>query len=123
VQGDPLRLSDAFIELIGNSNEAIVEAIRKGSGKPPRIAVTAGKEFLPNGVEAFARVEFRDTGPGIPDEKKKLVFEPFFSSKGRRSGLGLTIVKQIIDGHNGRIEEAGTPGIGACFVIYLPIIG
>jgi GAF domain-containing protein len=119
VQGDPLRLSDAFIELIGNSNEAM----RKDSRRMPRIAVIAGKELLPSDKKAVAKVEFRDTGPGIPDEKKELVFEPFFSTKGRRSGLGLTIVKQIIDRHKGKIEEVGTPGIGACFIIRLPIPG
>jgi signal transduction histidine kinase len=61
-----------------------------------------------------------DTGVGISDEEKEKVFEPFFTKKQRGTGLGLAVVKKIIDNHNGEILIADRPGGGTVFSLWLP---
>lgn len=68
-------------------------------------------------------VSIKDSGPGIPDNIKGKIFDPFFSTKGigEGSGLGLDIVKQIVEKHNGRIYFESTLGVGTTFFVELPI--
>lgn len=69
-------------------------------------------------------VEIRDNGPGMPENIRKLIFEPFFSTKPHKesAGLGLSVSNFIItENHNGTIEVESTPGEGSCFKIMLPI--
>ena len=67
-------------------------------------------------------VQVTDTGPGIPTEIQDRIFEPFFTTKqaGEGSGLGLDIVRKIIDKHNGRVEVESEPG-HTTFRIWLPM--
>ena len=73
-------------------------------------------------AEQFAEVRIIDSGSGIPENIKDRIFEPFFTTKpqGEGSGLGLDIVKKIIDKHNGQIEVESEPG-RTCFIVRLPI--
>jgi signal transduction histidine kinase len=69
-------------------------------------------------------VEFRlsDTGPGIPDEIRDTLFEPFVTyGKARGTGLGLAIAQKVVQDHGGSILVESTPGKGATFVIRLPL--
>jgi signal transduction histidine kinase len=93
LRGDRSRLSEAFIELARNAQEAM----QQDAGKERRITITVSREKPPTEPGTFARIEFVDTGPGVPKECKKRVFEPFFSTKGKGSGLGLAIVN--LPGH------------------------
>lgn len=68
----------------------------------------------------WAGIEVSDTGPGIPHEQKTLIFQPFFSGRVKGMGLGLSIVKGIVDAHGGGIWEQGELGKGAKFMILLP---
>jgi signal transduction histidine kinase len=72
-------------------------------------------------AEPGVSVEVCDSGSGIPDEVRARIFEPFFTTKdvGAGSGLGLHIVRSIVDRHAGRIEVASTPG-RTCFSVTLP---
>lgn len=72
-----------------------------------------------NGV----RIIVEDTGPGVPLEKKALIFQPFFSGRVRGMGLGLSIVQGIVAAHGGTVHEDGRPGMGARFVLTLPMTG
>jgi signal transduction histidine kinase len=65
-------------------------------------------------------VVFHDSGPGVPQENKERIFTPFFTSRVRGMGLGLSIVKGVVEAHQGFIRETGGPGEGARFVIFLP---
>jgi len=96
--------------------------MQQDTGRLPLITITAGVEAAPAGPRVVARIEFANTGPGIPEADKKHIFEPFFSTKGKGSGLGLAIVKNIIEEHEGTIEEIGIPEAGARFIVRLPTI-
>ena len=61
-----------------------------------------------------------DTGVGIPKENYKKIFEPLFSTKAKGIGLGLPIVKDIIELHKGQIEFKSKAGVGTTFIINLP---
>ncbi len=65
-------------------------------------------------------LEVKDNGVGISTEDRKRIFEPFFSTKERGSGLGLATVHRIIEAHGGRIDLESTPGRGSTFTVILP---
>ncbi len=62
-----------------------------------------------------------DRGPGIAESARRRVFDPFYSTKQRGTGLGLAVSKQIIDEHRGRVRMVPRPGGGTRVVIELPI--
>jgi signal transduction histidine kinase len=72
-------------------------------------------------VGKFAELSVSDCGPGIPEDKIKEVFEPFFTSKAEGMGMGLSIARTIVEVHNGRIWAENEPG-GASFRIRLPLV-
>ncbi len=73
-------------------------------------------------TETAIRVRFADTGPGIPEAIMNRIFDPFFTTKaaGEGSGLGLNIVRRIVDRHDGEIHVENRPD-GAAFTITLPL--
>ena len=75
-------------------------------------------------VDDHVEYSIKDTGPGLTEENKMHIFEPFYTTKadGEGTGLGLAIVKQIVEDHHGRIEVASVLGKGTEFVIIIPII-
>lgn len=70
----------------------------------------------------FILIEIADTGPGIPPEYVDKIFDPFFTMKKEGKGLGLSIVKNIIEKLGGKIEVESTPGKGTIFKIFLPVL-
>ncbi len=66
-------------------------------------------------------VEIGDNGPGIPPENRSRVFDPFFTKREGGVGLGLAVVQQIVQAHDGHIRVAQSPLGGALFIITLPI--
>jgi signal transduction histidine kinase len=69
------------------------------------------------------RLEIRitDNGPGIPEDHMALLFEPFFSTKGFGVGLGLSIVKQLMELHEGDAEAESEVGVGTTITLWLPM--
>jgi signal transduction histidine kinase len=72
-------------------------------------------------VDNFAQLSVSDRGPGIPENKLKEVFEPFFTSKAEGMGMGLSIARTIIEAHNGLIWAKNRDHGGATFRIRLPL--
>lgn len=72
----------------------------------------------------YVVVCIKDTGEGIPPELSEKIFTPFFSTKksGEGTGLGLDIVRKIVERHNGRVYFESTPGAGSSFFVELPIV-
>ena len=66
-------------------------------------------------------LSIRDTGGGIPPDVLPRIFEPLFSTKGFGVGLGLSIVKGIVEQHGGTIEITSEPGRGTTAVVRLPL--
>lgn len=116
---DPKRLRRAVSELIENS----FNYVEKGQ---MRVATAYAEAedirhaALPQGKK-YAKIEIEDSGPGVTEDKKALIFQPFFSGRVKGMGLGLSIVKGIVDAHGGAVYEAGEEGRGAKFVILLPL--
>jgi len=67
------------------------------------------------------KIEIRDTGRGIPKEKIKNIFDPFFTSKTSGPGLGLTLASKIIQEHRGSISVESEPEHGTCVTVSLPV--
>ena len=65
-------------------------------------------------------VEVSDNGRGIPPENRQRVFDPFFTTRERGVGLGLTVVQQIVRSHEGNITVHESLSGGACFRFFLP---
>ena len=62
-----------------------------------------------------------DTGSGIPDENRKKLFSPFFTTRKNGTGLGLAITHRIIENHGGTIDVASAPGAGTTFTVRIPV--
>ncbi len=72
--------------------------------------------------EGYVKIEFTDTGTGMPEEVKKKIFEPFMTyGKKHGTGLGMSIVKKVIDDHKGKIEIDSEMGKGTTIRILLPL--
>ena len=105
-RGEPELLKQCLINMVKNS----MEAMGQGGG---RIVVTTGME----GKQVFVRVE--DDGPGIPDDVKLRVFNPFFSTKDEGSGLGLAMTRKIVEDAGGSVRLVSQVGEGTSVTIYL----
>ena len=71
--------------------------------------------------DGYVRIDFTDTGTGMPEEVKKRIFEPFMTyGKKHGTGLGMSIVKKVIDDHHGKIDINSVMGKGTTITIYLP---
>ncbi len=69
----------------------------------------------------MALITLTDNGPGVPDDLRDRVFDPYFTTKGSGTGLGLAIVKKIVLEHGGSIDVESVPEGGSRFTIRVPI--
>jgi len=109
---DPDRFRRVIINLVENAAQALAEA--KDIVAP---TVTLRTRLAGEGIE----VEVEDNGPGIPPENLARIFDPFFSTKSSGTGLGLPLVKQIVEQHGGTIALESTQGQGTRFAIRIPL--
>lgn len=73
--------------------------------------------------ERWARVDVRDTGPGMAPEVLDHIFAPFYTTKARGTGLGLAVVRKALDRHEGRVDVLSEPGKGSVFRLFIPLAG
>ncbi|MCX7905541.1 MAG: ATP-binding protein [Elusimicrobiales bacterium] len=85
---------------------------------PEKGKITVRTDITP---EKMSRIDIEDTGPGIPQEVLDKLFTPFFTTKARGTGLGLAVVKKVIERHKGKVEISTQIGKGTCFKLYLPL--
>jgi two-component system, NtrC family, nitrogen regulation sensor histidine kinase NtrY len=109
--GDKGQIQRVFSNLISNSFDAIFDY---GT-------VTIKSEKIRKGKNRFCRIMITDTGTGIEPEMKKLIFNPYFTTKDGGTGLGLPIVERIITDHKGIIWYESEKDIGTTFFIELPL--
>jgi two-component system sensor histidine kinase PilS (NtrC family) len=102
----------------------VLNAVQAARG-PVQVTVTVasvqGSE-IPHGtnLDHAVRLQVRDTGPGIPEDIRARLFEPFVSGRPGGSGLGLAIVQRAVEAHRGLVLVDSTQGHGTTFTIFLP---
>jgi signal transduction histidine kinase len=111
VIADTKRLKEVFINLLSNAVK-----YNRDVGQV-RIILDAEDKAI--------RISIKDTGPGLTDEEKNAIFEPFYRLAGRNSttegtGIGLPICRRLVELMHGTIEVSSTPGQGSCFCVVLP---
>jgi two-component system, sporulation sensor kinase E len=104
---DPAQLKQVLVNLIKNAMQAM----------PPQGTLTVRS----GSTQEAVWMAVSDTGPGIPPEQLNRIFEPFYTTKNKGTGLGLLIVQRIIRDHGGRIELESTVGKGTTFKLWLPL--
>jgi len=108
----PVELDARLVrQAIVNVTVNAVQAMPRGG----RVTVRARRD----GESAV--VEFEDSGEGVPDEVRERIFEPFFTTRATGTGLGLAVVRRIVDGHGGEITVTSPPGAGATFALRFPL--
>jgi signal transduction histidine kinase len=107
VEGDAAQLRDVFLNLAQNA----IQAMPKGG----RLSIQCAA--LPN---HRIRVRVEDTGVGIAPENLEKIFELYFTTRERGTGVGLSMVYRTIQIHNGEIDVESTMGEGTTFIVVLP---
>jgi PAS domain S-box-containing protein len=111
IEGDPVQIQQVLINLLGNA----IDAMRETPVSTRKVEVVTER----NGDNDI-RVSVRDYGLGIPVEVLERLFEQFFTTKEEGLGMGLAIVKSIIEAHGGKIAAENVDGGGARFYFTLP---
>ena len=111
VKGDPIQLQQVVLNLILNALDAISE-VQTGKREVSVIMARVGNS---------AEIRVGDTGPGIAVADLKSIFDPFFSTKPEGMGMGLAIVRTIVEAHHGTISAENQPFGGALFTVRLPL--
>ncbi len=121
IEGDQYQLCQVFTNLIANAFEALegkgIIAITASLGAiEPDPVFGAAPELAPTVV-----VEVADNGPGVASDLSDRIYDPFFTTKIKGTGLGLGIVRKIVDAHDGRIDLNSSPETGTRFRVTLPV--
>jgi signal transduction histidine kinase len=106
VRGDPGQVYDAVLNLVLNALDAM-----QGGG---RLTIDQSSDG------EHVRLVFSDTGPGVPEDIRPRLFDPFVTSKPSGAGLGLAKVFAVMETHGGKVEYKGNPG-GAAFELTFPV--
>ncbi len=109
VRADASQVRQVLLNLLRNAREA--------TGEDGHVLVLTRVEA----GHSAALLEVRDDGPGIAEEQKAQLFEPFFSTKERGTGLGLALVQQIVHDHGGAVVCESAPGQGTRMIVTLPL--
>ena len=125
IDGDPSQLWQVAMNLLLNASEALDGKSGTISLSTRRVTAGVGElaEFLsvkPLAPGIYVLLEIRDTGHGMPPEVLGRIFDPFFSTKAKGRGLGLSAVVGIVQAHGGGIAMRSTYSVGTTFRIVLP---
>jgi C4-dicarboxylate-specific signal transduction histidine kinase len=113
ILGDRIQLQQVILNLVVNG----IDAMKDKPGENRIISIRTAR------VEKLAELSVSDRGLGIPGDKLKEIFEPFFTSKAEGMGMGLSIARTIIEAHDGLIWAKNRDHGGASFRIRLPLVG
>ncbi len=108
ITGNLTALQGALLNLVHNASQVTPK------GECVHVETAVSDERL--------HVAIIDKGPGVPDKLKNKIFEPFFTTKTHGTGLGLAVVKSVVNAHNGLLSVSNMPEGGACFSVSLPCV-
>ena len=106
ITGNLTALQGAVLNLIHNASQVTPK------GERVHVQATVSEHLL--------HISVVDRGPGVPDSLKSKIFEPFFTTKTHGTGLGLAVVKSVVNAHSGSLNITDVPEGGACFSVSLP---
>ncbi len=109
VKVDPVQIKQVLLNIILNGIQAI-----ESTG-----TLTLCTSF--DSSSQYICIEIIDTGTGIPPENIPRLFDPFYTTKEKGTGLGLAVADKIMEVHHGYIEVSSELGVGTCFSLYLPV--
>jgi signal transduction histidine kinase len=112
VIGDRIQLQQVILNLVVNG----IDAMKDTPSENRIISIRTSR------AEHFAQLSVLDRGSGIPEDKLKEVFEPFYTSKAEGMGMGLSIARTIVEAHNGQITAKNRDHGGASIRIRLPLV-
>jgi len=112
IVGDHIQPQQVILNLVVNG----IDAMKDTPSENRTISLRTSR------VENFAQLSVSDRGPGIPEDKLKEIFDPFFTSKTEGMGMGLSIARTIIEAHHGLISAKNRDHGGASFRIKLPLV-
>jgi signal transduction histidine kinase len=107
VIGDVTRLGQVVDNIIKNALEAMLDG--------GELSISSRR------TDQLVSISFADSGPGVPDQQKDLIFEPFHTGRAKGTGLGLAIARTIVEEHEGVLKVEDRDGGGATFVVELPM--
>ena len=128
VLGDRVQLQQVMLNLLHNAMEAMAD----GRAHPTTVSVRCRRTDSTNSGHSatgsgqgpgLVRVTVSDTGPGLVPGAEETVFEPFYTTKKDGMGMGLSIVRSIVESHGGSIRAANHERGGALFEFILPLAG
>jgi two-component system, sporulation sensor kinase E len=108
LKGDEEKLKEAIQSMLNNAIEAMTGYVKTLHVRTQQTSHTY-------------HIQIQDTGCGIRPEDSVKVFEPFFSTKKKGSGMGLTNAQNIISAHGGKITFESRSGLGTTFNVFLPL--
>jgi len=111
VEIDTTEMQQAIRNLIGNGIEVM---------PPPKGGRILVRTLIPE--PGWVRIDVGDAGGGIPPDVLDKIFAPFFTTKARGTGLGLAVVRKVVDRHKGRVDVESKVGVGTTFMISLPTV-
>ena len=112
VPGDPVQLQQVVLNLLLNALDAAATALEH---RAVMVRTTIG--------DGFVELSVSDTGPGLTADAQQHLFEPFYSTKPHGLGMGLVIVRSIVERHHGRVQARNRVSGGAIFLVDLPVLG
>jgi signal transduction histidine kinase len=109
ILADKKMLGQVLNNLINNALQATQETVN------PVIQITIASK------DKLLTLAVKDNGVGISEAAKEKIFTPYFTTKSSGSGIGLNVVRQILEKHNGKIHFESEEGKGSCFFVELPL--
>jgi PAS domain S-box-containing protein len=123
LRGVTTEIQEIFLNLLINSRDAVCDGgeIVVSSRCHPQGETVADSLCSPS-RSGFVEVSVRDDGCGIPKEDLKQIYDPFFTTKppGKGTGLGLAVVRRLVENHQGCINVSSRAGKGTCFTVFFP---
>lgn len=116
---DADRMTQVLLNLFLNA----IQAMPNGGTLTARVRFQSrtGSGTSPSGRNDVLLLDIEDTGEGIPKDKLQQIFSPYYTTKARGTGLGLSLVQKIVEAHDGETEVVSTEGKGTRFTLHLPL--